>query len=154
MCRLRAAVCGGVGVPTGHEIQPSLRPQREVHAVSDKHKPEGGNPGMELCCPRCVKKMTPTCVSLPIISNQLFCWIPSNVIPLQKPRGLKRELRHDLRQGEYYSTQLGRAPPEAERQREGNIIDSAKTDTDQNNRSHQDKQDLLVCVLFLSLIHI
>ena len=64
MCRLRAAVCGGVGVPTGCEIQPSLRPQREVHAVSDKHKPEGGNPGIELCCPRCVKKMTPTCVSL------------------------------------------------------------------------------------------
>ena len=64
MCRLRAAVCGGVGVPTGREIQPSLRPQREVHAVSDKHKSEGGNPGMELCCPRCVKKMTPTCVSL------------------------------------------------------------------------------------------
>ena len=39
MCRLRAAVCGGVGVSTGREIQPSLRPQREVHAVSDKHKP-------------------------------------------------------------------------------------------------------------------
>ena len=64
MCRLRAAVCGGVGVTTGRDIQPSLRPQREVHAVSDKHKPEGGNPGIELCCPRCVKKMTPTCVSL------------------------------------------------------------------------------------------
>ena len=64
MCRLRAAVCGGVGVTTGRDIQPSLRPQREVHAVSDKHKPENGNPGMEICCPRCVKKMTPTCVSL------------------------------------------------------------------------------------------
>ena len=56
MCRLRAAVCGGVGVLTGREIQPSLRPQREVHAVSDKHKPEGGNPGMDLCCPHCVNK--------------------------------------------------------------------------------------------------
>ena len=64
MCRLRAAVCGGVGVTTGRDIQPSLRPQREVHAVSDKHKPVGGNPGMDLWCPRCVKKMTPTCVSL------------------------------------------------------------------------------------------
>ena len=55
MCRLRAAVCGGVGVPTGRGIQPSLRPQREVHTVSDKHNPEGGNPGMELCPPRGVK---------------------------------------------------------------------------------------------------
>ena len=64
MCRLRAAVCGGVGVTTGRDIQPSLRPQREVHAVSDKHKPVGGNPWMDLWCPRCVKKMTPTCVSL------------------------------------------------------------------------------------------
>ena len=55
MCRLRAAVCGGVGVPTGREIQPSLRPQRAVHAVSDNHNPEGGNPGMELCPPGGVK---------------------------------------------------------------------------------------------------
>ena len=71
MCRLRATVCGGVGVTTGRDIQPSLRPQREVHAVSDKHKPVGGNPGMDLWCPRCVKKMTPTCVSLslPAISR-------------------------------------------------------------------------------------
>ena len=58
MCRLRATVCGGGGVTTGRDIQPSLRPQREVHAVSDKHKPVGGNPGMDLWCPRCVKKMT------------------------------------------------------------------------------------------------
>ena len=46
MCRLRAAVCGGVGVPTGREIQPSLRPQRAVHAESENHNIEGRNPGM------------------------------------------------------------------------------------------------------------
>ena len=55
MFRLRAAVCGGVGVPTEREIQPSLRPQRAVHAVSENHNPEGGNPGMELYPPRGVK---------------------------------------------------------------------------------------------------
>ena len=55
MVRLRAAVCGGAGVPTGREIQPSLRPQRVVHAVSDTHNPGGGNRGMELCLPRGVK---------------------------------------------------------------------------------------------------
>ena len=55
MCRLRAAVWGSVGVPTGREFQPSLRPQGVVHAVSDKHNPEGGNPEMELCPPRGVK---------------------------------------------------------------------------------------------------
>ena len=58
MCRLRAAVWGSVGVPTGREFQPSLRPQGVVHAVSDKHNPEGGNPEMELCPPRGVKQMT------------------------------------------------------------------------------------------------
>ena len=31
--------------------------------MSDKHKPEGGNPGMELCCPRwCQKNDTHMCV--------------------------------------------------------------------------------------------
>ena len=63
MCRLRAAVCGGVGVPTGREIQPALRPQREVHAVSDKHNPEGWKPGDgALSSPRCQINDTHVCV--------------------------------------------------------------------------------------------
>ena len=55
MCRPRAAVCGGVGVSTGRAIQPSLRPQRAVHAESENHNPEGGNPGMEIGPHRGVK---------------------------------------------------------------------------------------------------
>ena len=63
MSRLRAAVCGGVGVPTEREIQPSLRPQRAVHAVSENDNPDGGHPGMKLYPPRGVKSMTHTWVS-------------------------------------------------------------------------------------------
>ena len=70
MCRLRADVCGGVGVPTECEIQPSLRPQRAVHAVSENYSPEGGNPGMELCPPRGVNQINDTHVGVTIISGR------------------------------------------------------------------------------------
>ena len=57
--------------------------------MSDKHKPEGGNPGIDLCCPRCVKKMTPMlCVIITPRGRRGFSQVVEACLP-----GADREIQ-------------------------------------------------------------